>query len=166
MDANIAIAQAKGLRRVAADLDHNWDDFLRGARTPGEEEFPGEEFTGWTLAVPILRALAAELALKAIASKMTETHERGHNLLKLFDGLDQSVRDCIERQDAAVRHVRTYGTVRSVLDNHKDDFTDWRYLGESWPGKKRYGKDLDTALIALITAFDELPATRPVPRGI
>ena len=45
---------------------------------------------------PILRALAAELALKAIASKVTGTHERGHDLLKLFDGLDQSTRDCIE----------------------------------------------------------------------
>ena len=30
MDANIAIAQAKGLRRVAADLDRGWDDFLQG----------------------------------------------------------------------------------------------------------------------------------------
>ena len=128
MDANIAIAQAMGLRRVAADLDRGWDDFLHGTRTPDKEEFAGEEFAGCMLAAPILRALAAELALKAIASKMTGTHERGHDLLKLFDGLDQSARDCIERQDAAVRHVRTHGSVRSVLANHKDDFTGWRYL--------------------------------------
>ena len=163
MDANIAIAQAKGLRRVAADLGRGWDDFLHGTRTPDKEEFAGEEFAGCMLAAPILRALAAELALKAIASKMTGTHERGHDLLKLFDGLDQSVRDCIEQQDAAVRHVRTHGSVRSVLANHNDDFTGWRYLGESWQGKNPYGDDLDAALRALIAAFHELPAARPVP---
>ena len=163
MDANIAIAQAMGLRRVAADLDHGWGDFLHGTRTPDNEEFAGEEFAGCMLATPILRALAAELALKSIASKMTGTHEWGHDLLKLFDGLDPSARDCIEQQHAAVRHVRTHGSVRSVLANHKDDFTDWRYLGESWQGKNRYGDDLDVALRALIAAFHELPASRSVP---
>ena len=162
MDANIAIAQAKGLRRVAADLDRGWDGFLHGTRTPDVEEFAGEDFAGCMLAAPILRALAAELALKAIASKMTGTHERGHDLLKLFDGLDQSARDCIEQQDAAV-HVRTHGSVRSVLAKHKDDFTGWRYLAESWQGKNRYGDDLDVALRALIAAFHELPASRSVP---
>ena len=28
---------------MAADLDHGWDDFLQGARTPDNEEFAGEE---------------------------------------------------------------------------------------------------------------------------
>ena len=87
----------------------------------------------------------------------------GHDLLKLFDGLDESARDCIERQDAAVRHVRTHGSVRSVLANHKDDFTGWRYLGESWQGKNPYGDDLDVALRALIAAFHELPVARSAP---
>ena len=165
MDANIAIAQAMGLRRVAADLDCAWDDFLNGTRTPDKEEFAGEEFAGCMLAAPILRALAAELALKAIASKMTGTHERGHNLLELFDGLDQSARDCIEQQAVAVRHVRTHGSIQSVLSNHKCDFSGWRYLGEgeSWQGKNPYGDDLDVALRALIAAFHELPVARSAP---
>ena len=159
MDANIAIAQTLGLRRVAADLDRTWAAFLKGDRTQGDNEelFAGEEFAGCMLAAPILRALAAELALKAIASKMTGAHERGHDLLKLFDGLKQSARDCIERQDASVRHVRTHGSVRSILASHKDDFTAWRYLGERWQGMNPYGDDLDVALSALIAAFNELP---------
>ena len=37
MDANIAIAQARGLRRVAADLDRVWDDYLKGDRTPADD---------------------------------------------------------------------------------------------------------------------------------
>ena len=149
MDANIAIAQVFGLRRVAVDLDRTYVDFLKGARTNDDnEEFPGEEFAGCMLVVPILRALAAELALKAIASKMRGTHKKGHDLLELFDGLDQSARACIEKQDASVR---------STLDRHKLDFNEWRYLGEKWEGVKRDTTDLDEALRALIVAFKELP---------
>ena len=163
MDANIAIAQAMGLRRVAADLDCGWVDFLQGTRTPANEEFAGEEFAGCMLAAPILRALATELALKAIAIKTTGTYKRGHDLLGLFDELDQSARDSIEQQDAALRHVTTHGSVRSILASHKDDFAGWRYLGEHWQGKSRYGDDLDVALRALIAAFHELPAAISVP---
>ena len=150
MDANIAIAQAAGLRRVAADLDRNYDEFLKGARTQDNEEFPGEEFAGCMLATPVLRALGAELALKAIASKMTGSHARGHDLLKLFDGLGQDARDRIEQQDASAR---------GRLGSHKDDFIDYRYLGETWQkGMNPYRDNLefDATLRALITAFNEL----------
>ena len=64
MKAHIAAVQAAGLRRVAADLDRVWVDCLRGSRT---DDVPAEEFLGSMLAAPVLRALAAELALKAIA---------------------------------------------------------------------------------------------------
>ena len=80
MDANIAIAQARGLRRVAADLDRVRDDYLKGDRTPADDNdatFPAEEFLGSMLAAPVVRALAAELALKAIAIKTTGDRERG-----------------------------------------------------------------------------------------
>ena len=52
MDAHIAIAQACGLRRVAADLDGGWDGYLKGARPPDNEKFAGEEFLGSMLAAP------------------------------------------------------------------------------------------------------------------
>ena len=167
MDANITIAQAMGLRRVVADLDHVWDDYLQGTRTPDNEKFAGEEFVGCMLAAPILRALAAELALKAITSKMTGTHERGHDLLKLFDALDQSAQTAIEQQHKDGNAWIIHGSVRSILTSHKDDFVDSRYVGESWrPGTNppyAYGADLDVALRALIAAFYELPAARSVP---
>ena len=92
MDANIFIAQARGLRRVAADLDRVWDDYLTGNRTPADDKdakFPAEEFLGSMLAAPVVSALAAELALKAVAIKTTGTYKWGHDLLKLFDTLDQ-----------------------------------------------------------------------------
>ena len=170
MDTNIAIAQAMGLRRVAADLDHDWDDFLQGTRAAGNEEFAGEEFAGCMLAAPILRAFAAEMALKAIAIKTAgagtprKRPTRGrHNLLQLFDALDQSTRDCIDQQARQYDTYRTHGSVRSILASHKDDFNDFRYLGKSWRGKNPYGDDLDVALRALIAAFNELPAANSVP---
>ena len=50
----------------------------------------------------VVRALAAELALKAIAIKTTGTHKRGHDLLKLFDALDQKTQTAIEQKREGV----------------------------------------------------------------
>ncbi|MDE0421825.1 MAG: HEPN domain-containing protein [Gammaproteobacteria bacterium] len=165
MDANIAIAQARGLRRVAADLDRVLDDYLKGDRIPADDNdarFPAEEFLGSMLAAPVVRALAAELALKAISIKTTGDHKRGHDLLKLFDALDQKTQLAIEqkRQGVVERIVR--GSVRSILAKHKDDFTASRYVGELPPDSKptfAYGVDLDVALQDLIAVFEELPTT-------
>ena len=133
MDANIAIAQARGLRRVAADLDRVWDDYLKGNRTPADDNdaiFPAEEFLGSMLAAPVVRALAAELALKAVAIKTTGTHKLGHDLLKLFDALDQKTQTAIEQERKGVIERAVHGSVRSILAKHKDDFTASRYVGE------------------------------------
>lgn len=163
MDANIAIAQARGLRRVAADLDRVLDDYLKGDRTPADDNdarFPDEEFLGSMLAAPVVRALAAELALKAIAIKTTGDHEWGHDLLKLFDALDQDTQLTIEQKREDVVERVVHGSVRSILAKHKDDFTDSRYVGEMAPGSKptfAYGVDLDVALQDLIAVFEELP---------
>jgi hypothetical protein len=173
MDANIAIAQARGLRRVAADLDRVWDDYLKGNRTPADDNdeiFPAEEFLGSMLAAPVVRALAAELALKAIAVKTTGAHEREHDLLKLFDALDQKTQTAIEQERKGVIERVAHGSVRSILAKHKDDFTASRYVGEMPSGLKptfAYGADLNVALQDLIAVFEELPSAarsaRPLP---
>ena len=163
MDANIAIAQARGLRRVASDLDRVWDDYLKGNRTPADDEnakFFAEEFLGCMLAAPVVRALAAELALKAIAIKTTGDHQRGHDLRKLFDALDQNTQRAIEQKRKGEIERVVHGSVRSILGKHKDDFTASRYVGEMPPGSKAtfaYGVDLDVALLDLIAVFEELP---------
>ena len=163
MDANIAIAQARGLRRVAADLDRVLDDYLKGDRTPADDNdarFPAEEFLGSMLAAPVVRALAAELALKAIAIKTTGDHKRGHDLLKLFDALAQKTQLAIEQHRKGVVERVVHGSARSILAKHKDDFTASRYVGEMPPDSKptfAYGVDLDVALQDLIAVFEELP---------
>ena len=157
MRMEIAITQAAGLRRVAADLDRVWVGHLKGGdRTP-----PADEFLGSMLAAPVLRALAAELALKAVAIKTTGAHKRGHDLLKLFDALDQKTQTAIEQQRKGVVERVVHGSVRSILAKHKGDFTASRYVGEMPPGSKptfAYGDDLDVALQDLIAVFEELPS--------
>ena len=61
MDANIAIAQARGLRRVAADLDRVWDDYLQGNRTADDEKFPAEDGADLDVALQDLIAVFEEL---------------------------------------------------------------------------------------------------------
>ena len=162
MDANVAIAQACGLRRVAADLDRVWHSYLEGNRTSADDDnalFPNEEFLGSMLAAPVVRALAAELALKAIAIKTTGAHKKGHDLLKLFDALDQKTQTAIEQERKGVVERAAHGSVRSILEKHKDDFTASRYVGEMPPGSKptfAFGDDLDVALQDLIAVFKEL----------
>ena len=166
MKAHIAAVQAAGLRRVAADLDRVWVDCLQGNRT--DNDVPAEEFLGSMLAAPVLRALAAELALKAIAIKTAGAHKRGHDLLKLFDALDQKTQTAIEQHRKDVVERVVHGSVRSILAKHKDDFTVSRYVGEMPSGSKptfAYGDDLDVALQDLIAVFEDLPSgsARSVP---
>ena len=160
MSMEIAITQAAGLRRVAADLDGVLDGHLKG----GDRTIPDDEFLGSMFAAPILRALAAELALKAVAIKTTGAHKRGHeghDLLKLFDALDQKTQTAIEQQRKDVVERVVHGSVRSILAKHNGDFTASRYVGEMPPGSKptfAYGADLDVAIQDLIAVFEELPS--------
>ena len=101
-------------------------------------------------------------------------------MLELFDSLDQKVQEAIEQQrkntiaqglrnlvrsgkpadnDVWGRHVD--GSVRSVLEKHKDDFIDARYIGELPPGEAdslACMRDLDIALLDLIAAYEKLPS--------
>ena len=161
MKAHIAAVQAAGLRRVAADLDRVWVDCLEGDQR--HDDVPAEKFLGSMLGAPVLRALAAELALKAIAIKTTGRHKRGHNLLKLFDALDQNTQTAIEQQRKGVVERVVHGSVRSILEKHKDDFTASRYVGEIAPGSKptfAYGVDLDVALQDLIAVLGKTAQQR------
>ena len=122
---------------------------------------PPTSFSGVCSPPLSCRALAAELALKAVAIKTTGAHKRGHDLLKLFDALDQKTQTAIEQQRKGVVERVVHGSVRSILAKHKGDFTASRYVGEMPPSSKptfAYGDDLDVALQDLIAVFEELPS--------
>lgn len=95
----------------------------------------------------ILKALATECALKQITSLIGITPRRdkkGHDLLVLFDDLGTDVKEFIEEQckDHGIR------TMSATLDDHRNDFTDWRYLTRA---QNVHLLDLDKALDLLIS---------------
>ncbi len=85
---------------------------------------------------PMLLALSMELALKAwcVFDKDRFEFKRKHDLAVLYDELlpaSQSHLDREFKRSVAPRHPNMfyvdYG-IRDVLFQHKDAFTDWRYL--------------------------------------
>ncbi len=86
---------------------------------------------------------------------------KGGDEQQLFDVLDQKTQTAIEQQREGVIERVVHGSVRSILNKHKDDFTASRYVGEMPPGSKptfAYGVDLDMALQDLIAVFEQLPS--------
>lgn len=108
--------------------------------------------------MPILRALAAELSLKAISFKRSGAFGRSHDLRALYVALDNDIRNRIERKAAAKR----IDSIQSILKKHKDDFVGWRY---AWEDKalNTNPNDLDEAVEILMAVYEELePRTKAI----
>ena len=122
------IERAKGLQRVANELDRN--------KTSPESD--SLLFEGELIAVPILMALAMEIALKAwqCRERNGKPH-RSHNLLELFDGLEEKTQARLEARMPDVldpylgsRSPPVMPGLRKTLSYHSDAFERWRYVYE------------------------------------
>ena len=91
----------------------------RGTVRPGTEA----KLFGYFLSVTVLRALAAECMLKAIAFAQTRAFERGHNLSELYEVLNGKAKEYIER----LADSHGVASPKRVLTRHKNDFVEWRY---------------------------------------
>ena len=120
---------------------------------------------GKFVAVPILMGLATEIALKAWQCATREgPHDFSHDLLGLFDSLDE---DTKERLEAALPEVhlvakltRERATMREVLFFHRDIFERWRYKHEITRDMIQ-PRALNTALETIIGVFcQEVEETR------
>lgn len=88
---------------------------------------------------PMLLALSMELALKAWFAFDHDTPDviKSHNLVKLFDGLKDESQKKLEasfEKSVAPKHPSFFYvdySIRDILYQHQDAFTDWRYLHES-----------------------------------
>lgn len=159
MNLHVLESQIRGLRRAADDLFTEFDRSIQpGARpaTPDEQD----RFEASILVMPILRALAAELSLKAISFKRSGAFEWTHDLRALYDALDDDIRNRIERKAAA----KWMDSIQSTLTKHKEDFVGWRYAWEDKPLNTN-PNDLDEAVGILMAVYEEVEpktkATRP-----
>lgn len=97
----------------------------------GEREHVGVE--------PMLLALSMELALKAwfVFDHDNPNVVKSHNLMKLFDSLkpeSQEQLDAEFKRPVVPYHPNGFYmdySIRHILYQHQDAFTDWRYLHEA-----------------------------------
>ena len=122
------VSQIRGLRRTADDLLTEFDRSIQPSTKPATPD-EKDRFVASVLVMPILRALAAELSLKAISIKRSGAFKRTHNLRALYDALDDDTRNRIEQKAAA----KWMDPVQGTLTKHRDDFVDWRYAGQDKP---------------------------------
>ena len=145
------MSRAKALRRLAEHLDddgtvpNQWDGRLQEGRF---------------VAVPVLLALATEIALKA-----WKCHERNgrpeqtHDLLELFLGLGKDAqRRLSEKMPEYPSPVPglppAYPGIQTALSNCRNIFVEWRYSHEHRHLRAETGV-LKTALNAIIEVYDE-----------
>ena len=150
MNLHVLVSQIRGLRRTADDLLTEFDRTIQPSARPATPD-EKDRFFASVLVMPILRALAAELSLKAIAFKRSGAFKKIHNLRALYDLLDDDTRNRIEQKAAA----KWMDPVRDILTKHKTDFVDWRYAGED-KLLNTNPSDLDEAVGVLMAVYEEV----------
>ena len=102
---------------------------------------------GYFLSVTVLRALATECMLKAIAFTRHGYFLREHNLTRLYEALDGPTKGFIEK----IADSHGVASPKRVLRRHRNDFVDWRYPA----GKEQRSDllDLDRTLEVLEVAY-------------
>ena len=140
-------ARAVGFRTTANDLQAMMNGLATGQVI---SELSKRKLFAYFLSVTVLRALATECLLKAIAFARSGRFERGHNLSALYEALDGKTRGFIEK--TADSHG--VASPKRVLKRHKDDFVAWRYPA----GEDQHSDllDLDKALSVLDAVYRQI----------
>ena len=152
MEIATGAAQARGIYQVSLMLRHFNGIVMKDGDA---ESLPGKQrvgIAGLTFAFVVLRALAAEIALKVLYTQQTgKNAERTHDLSKLFQSLPVSVRTSISQRFQVKRQQKT---IREVFEIHNNSFTDWRYAYQNPKLQSNFG-DLEQAIE---TVLEELGA--------
>ncbi len=147
------IETAKGLQRVANELDEN--------KTSPESDLL--LFSGEFVAVPVLMALAMEIALKAWQCRERNGKpDKSHNLLKLFDNLEDKTQAQLEARMPDVldpylgsKFPPVMPGLRKTLSSHSKAFERWRYVYEVRHENFETGR-FKEALTAVIEGYEEV----------
>ena len=144
------IWNAKSLQRVAKELE--WD-----GESPQSDHLL---CSGKFLVVPILLALATEIALKAWQCRERKGKpDNSHDLLRLFDGLGEATRTRLaaklpELPNPLPGFPPIRPGMRETLRSHKEAFVHWRYLYENSTGMFQTAA-IEEVLAATIDVYDK-----------
>lgn len=105
---------------------------------------------GYLFSTMILRALAAECALKALSVKSTGKYHRCHDLSKLYDVLTQDVRFLVD----SIAEAHGVASPKSIMEQHRGDFVDWRYPSDDGRVLSANFTDLQRALEVLMETLN------------
>ena len=105
---------------------------------------------GYLFSTMILRALAAECALKALSVKSTGDYVRCHDLLKLYDNLTQDVQVLVD----SIAEAQGVASLKTIMAQHRGDFVDWRYSSGDGRILSANFTDLQRALEVLIATLN------------
>ena len=152
------IDKAKGLLRVAHELDGN-------KNSPKSDPLL---FSGEFIAIPVLLALAMEIVLKAWQClERNGKPDKSHDLLKLFDGLEDKTQARLEARMPDVldpyfgsKSPPVMPGLRKTLSYHNDAFERWRY---SYEVRSAYFETprFKEALAAVIEVYEEVSQKPP-----
>ena len=96
MNDGLAIFHAMALQVVANDL-HTSLNSLSNPKTYKSTPEEQKRLLGYSTSVLVLRALAVELTLKALAFRMTGKFKKIHDLLELYDDLGTDTQAIISK---------------------------------------------------------------------
>ena len=137
--------RAMGLQTTANDLHLGFNEMMSASR---HEPVGRHRPAGYMVSVVTLRAFATECAMKALAIRTRRRYVATHDLLDLFDFLDEPVRLFLEK---------AYGsgatTMRATMQNHRNDFVEWRYPTKQVSSVD--SQDLEPALRVCLDAYGE-----------
>lgn len=115
-----------------------------------------------TLALGITQLLnmnlpfALELALKAIIEKEDKVEKReGHLLSKLYAKITGRIQTRIDQEYNALIFPKIE-PIRELFELYSKDFVEWRYLDNPEKLEKIRTTDMQLALCAILTVYDEI----------
>jgi len=116
---------------------------------------------GHFLSSLILQTLAAETGLKALQQRDLGDFEATHDLFKLFtrlgpvtqEKINEKYQEAVQSMGFPASAVSRGEFVGDVLERHRHDFVDWRYIYELPDGSLVNLVDLRLATVALVLVF-------------
>ncbi len=161
MKTDLAMGQARSLLWAAR---HMQDLLNVVARVPNPDPL---QASGCFFSAILLRAFAAEVALKSLYSQETgEEADWVHDLSKLFEELQPTTRKSLERRSQRIRgrssiYDSRAATMEQVMSIHKDDFVRRRYVFEQRGGSHVELLELEPAVEAIIEEFSAQLGQKP-----
>lgn len=97
--------------------------------------------------------------MKALLAEQDGSHSYTHKLTTLYDALSTATQNTLEREYAMLSGNRRSKSLRQLMEDHQDDFVQWRYL-DAADRLKGEPQELQLAISAILTIYND---AGPVP---